>query len=233
MVRMRTNILYTPLLLIICAISACGDVSGDTAPSPVGASGLGAHAAAPAEPTKPSGTEIYAAPADPLSLCPLLSYAALTPVLGPPKERSPFESNISDRSCNQSLGPVGIVETEMDFWSNIDAANSYFDFSKENDTRIFARDHHVEDITGVGAEAYRFVHAKAEETGFSIKLVARSGNLNVTVRILASAPPGGLDARIKELSDAGATYLTSVLSTVHTAALAPSGVSPSPSASRS
>jgi hypothetical protein len=227
--RRRTRLAAFPLLLLGVLTSAC-----------TGSSTGGAAVATP-DPAEAGGPGAYAAPADPRALCALLSYEALAPALGPPRGTPRAETSGADPAmsrsvtCTQSLGPRpdgdaasgGLVTTMITFWRDVDTAKELFVVSKESDVRNIARDNHVDDQPGVGAEAYRLVRSGVTDTVLLLRTATRHSNLEVAVDFIASAPAGGSEARSKEVLDAAAPYLTSLLSTVRTAAPAAPGSAPS------
>jgi hypothetical protein len=226
----RTRLVAFPLVLLGVLTSACTGTS------------TGGEAAATPDPAEASGPGGYAAPADLRGLCALLSYEALAPVLGPPKGTPEAQISGADPatsrtvSCVQNLGPRpdggaysgGLVTTMITFWRDVDKAKQQFVVSKESDVRNFARDNHVDDQPGVGAEAYRFVREGVTDTVLMLRTATRHSNLEVAVDFIASASAGGAEARSEEVLDAAAPYLTSLLSTVRTAAPALPGSAPSP-----
>jgi hypothetical protein len=209
-----------PVLLIGVLTSACSGTSA------------GSEAAATPDPAEASGPGAYAVPADLRRLCDLLSYEALIPVLGPPKGTAKAElagadlATSSTVTCTQSLGPRpdgdansgGLATTRITFWRDVDKAKVQFQTSKESDVRNYARDNHVDDQPGVGAEAYRYVGSGVTDTVLMLRTATRYSNLEVAVDFIALASAGGSEVRSKEVLDAAAPYLTSLLSTVRAAA---------------
>ncbi|WP_157441445.1 hypothetical protein [Actinoplanes awajinensis] len=205
-------------LLSSVAISAC---SGDD-PAP----------AATPDPAEASGPGSYAAPVDLEGLCSLLSYEALSSALGVPAGETKAELHGSDPTssrsvrCTRSLAGAntadgGLVTTDITFWHDVDLAKSQFAYTKGADAKNFAQDQRVEAQGGVGAEAYRYVRSPSSEQVLIPELVARHSNLDVSVQFISSAPPGGLDARSKQLFEAAGAYANEVLATVRKAAPAP------------
>ncbi|GAA2702957.1 hypothetical protein [Actinoplanes palleronii] len=165
----------------------------------------------------------------------MLSYGALGGALGIPSGAPKTEALGSDPTssrsarCVQSLSPQagagadsgGLVTTEITFWHDVELAKSQFSYGKGNDAKDYAQDQRVEEQGGIGAEAYRYVRAPAEEQVLIPVLEVRHSNLEVSVRFITSAPPGGLDARSKQLFGAAGAYANEVLATVRKAAPAP------------
>lgn len=209
-----------PVLLIGVLTSACSGTSA------------GSEAAATPDQAEAGGPGAYAVPADLRRLCDLLSYEALAPVLGPPEGTPKAEAAAADPAmsrsviCTQSLGPrpdgdadsSGLATTRILFSRDVDETKVQFETTKDIDVRNHARDNRVDDLPGVGSEAYSYIRDDATDTMLLLRTATRHSNLQVVVDFIALTPTGGSEARSREVLDAAAPYLTALLSTVRTAA---------------